>query len=103
MDAKHTPGPWRIEQGINGGISYRGPAGEFVLDTGTDGGFDNEADTNLIAVAPDLLAALDAIVSKSKYGKAMGSEDCWLKIVMPTEEEMDVARAVLAKAKGGAA
>lgn len=67
--AKHTPGPWRLERGkgtrsINGGRIVandgRQVAGlTIVADKPLD---QKEADGRLIASAPDLLAALSALV-----------------------------------------
>jgi hypothetical protein len=65
----HTPGPWHVEHGtpsgrrlvadlVEGGLRlthYR-----IVHDGAQEGG--GEADANLIAAAPDLLAALKALV-----------------------------------------
>jgi hypothetical protein len=50
------------------------------------GGVDNEADARLIAAAPSLLAALEDLLSYAD----------------PNERATDVARAVIAKAKGDA-
>ena len=72
MSAKHTPGPWRIEgytrliggevtgHTISHGVNnYRdGPEGYVCTTNGT-----SEADARLIAAAPDLLEALQYVMS----------------------------------------
>lgn len=50
-DAKHTPGPWRV----NGQKSVRGPNLEYIANANWKNG---EANARLIAAAPDLLEAL---------------------------------------------
>lgn len=71
--SKHTPGPWRLEEVIDGSIKHLCPVGDvdgFSLLTvvNTEGYDDDEyvpfaavyrdADARLIAAAPDLLEAL---------------------------------------------
>ncbi|WP_404927116.1 hypothetical protein [Mesorhizobium sp. ORM16] len=71
-EAKHTPGPWRIDAGYEGLVIIGKPAwkrsGEWCIATLDDllGDHDDEAQANarLIAAAPDMLAALQAIVAK---------------------------------------
>ena len=56
-DAKHTPGPWRTEWGFIGATRRL-----FVAIPGQDGMLvKNEADADLIASAPDLLAERDQL------------------------------------------
>jgi hypothetical protein len=72
-ESKHTPGPWEVESGeavyvldkeygrvctVNW---LRGPFGSFGRRTDAEG----HANARLIAAAPDLLAALRALVAKS--------------------------------------
>jgi len=62
--SKHTPGPWRL---INGLI--RCPEGSCVLDA--DDANMREADAVLVTAAPDLLEALRELVSQ-----VQGYQDC---------------------------
>ena len=63
MSAKHTPGPWKIERGYGTIIKSIGPcvpdeyAGSAWLEV-------SEADARLIAAAPELLKALEAMLSE---------------------------------------
>lgn len=64
MTDKHTPGPWRVVDGYYPCIrEISGPSFKIsIVMSATDISFDEsmrrEADANLIAAAPDLLAAL---------------------------------------------
>ena len=103
----HTPGPWWSDGSAvfigNGDAVWReGHPG--VLFTVDDlGGKDPrsaeqiEADARLIAAAPDLLAACEAIVAEDD--RLLASGDCLTDIC----DHIDRARAAIAKAKGGAA
>jgi len=57
--SKHTPGEWKVEKGEQPGfwdiIHNPGPKGIWICDT------DDEDNANLIASAPDLLKALEAV------------------------------------------
>lgn len=69
MKAKHTPGPWRqtaIPAGFNSPtIMFSGSYGVDLVDcTGTDAA-PNPADVRLMVAAPDLAAALAALVAYS--------------------------------------
>jgi hypothetical protein len=78
----HTPGPWRVcdEQ-----EQILGPEGEIIVwETGT-----NEANNRLIAAAPELLEALEAIATG-----AYDTEGDWRSWVI------ERARAAIAKARG---
>lgn len=72
MTTKHTPGPWRYEAGRDGRPPYviRGTEGGFVVVGMTADR--QEADARLIAAAPELLQALEAIVN-DPYVAALGS------------------------------
>ncbi len=103
--AKHTPGPWVIGTSEGrvlsrwDGIGYweianatvtdfRGDSGEVYFAGGAQ-----EANARLIAAAPDLLEALEAMVAD--WGKLAS-------VVKPLGEESSLrkARAAIAKAKG---
>lgn len=81
MSGQHTPGPWIAEGSeMNATVWVRGPDGKRVCSVKrceTD--FDN---ARLIAAAPDLLAALKALLAESNNMTAAG----------------DMARAAIAKA-----
>jgi hypothetical protein len=105
QQAQFTPGPWaamnRIEQGaptveaylpcINGLSAW-----VVVADCGAPdpseqmfGGMDHEANARLIAAAPELLEALDGLMTLESRGR-----------IMPIGKEWDAARAAIAKATG---
>ena len=70
-DAKHTPGPWAVEEDFNDGEELVGfniisvPSGnEVVSNEGISGNSDEDrANARLIAAAPDLLAALKSSIA----------------------------------------
>jgi len=103
VNAKHTPGPWKVyhpvrRDGVRKGIVSDQGADIVIFgceedDAGVCGGSDYEAEANarLIAAAPDLLAA-------ARLG---------LNFIENTESEMgeklasgDALRAAIAKARG---
>jgi hypothetical protein len=93
MSTQHTPGPWyALAEGITGAeIGYRAiidDDGVTVCNPSPMGA----ANARLIAAAPDLLAALQAIVTGNVYGN-------------PTQWNLCIDRgiAAIAKATGGAA
>lgn len=91
---KHTPGPWRLIVGEYGckriGPDRPGHQRGIVEVCATVGLFDEEQDKAnalLIAAAPELLEALEAILA-----------DRWLVIGEP--EPLEKAHAAIAKARG---
>lgn len=73
MTDKHTPGPWNAEHLWNGIITIKAPTGEVATLTkhntdahspGPHGINEAGANARLIAAAPELLAALNAMVRK---------------------------------------
>ncbi len=69
MSAKHTPGPWKLEgswsledQQLGGWISTAHPSPLFSLEPITGTPESIIADANLIAAAPELLAALKSLL-----------------------------------------
>jgi hypothetical protein len=94
--AMHTPGPWAAvfynrEPELPEGVLYR-PAmvrmGEQLLRISDD--TSGDADARLIAAAPDLLEALQAIVHRAQCSSfSMGSDVC------------AIATAAIARATGG--
>lgn len=88
----HTPGPWHIaksgniqsQHGITVAVPY-GPAGKFV-----DVEPEHQANAHLIASAPELLMALEALAPM--FGRPGVAEDYG--------DEILKAEAAIAKAKG---
>jgi len=83
ISQKHTPGPWHIGKRYPSGAIYDEKGGEIC-------GFSNllhpaeiAANARLIAAAPDLLSALRALVHP-----------------MANDDDVNHARAVIAKAEG---
>jgi hypothetical protein len=80
----HTPGPWRVEVCSNGVLSVQHPAGYVVDDI--DCGSDDPCsvhDAHLIAAAPDMLEALEEVLS-----------------FLENEWARDLVRAAIKKARG---
>lgn len=104
----HTPGPWEHAGGLEPYAAGRPVilcpnreqeraitgSGQRVLAVLNDN-FPHIADARLIAAAPDLLAALQAILSRSQ-GKLYTTDP------LTGETFDDIARAAIAKATGGA-
>ena len=96
-EVKHTPGPWGVNQSADEGAWDIG-TGEWQGDSygglqiATAWGFYGraEADARLIAAAPELLQALEAMV-------ALLDADGW-----SWPQQLADARAAIAKAKGAA-
>lgn len=89
---KHTPGPWT--QGV---LSYRietnhNPDGSHDLITEVASA--NPLDAALIAAAPEMLEALEALVERVSCLNGDAKAACF--------KQMDVAYKAIAKAKGGA-
>ena len=86
MTAKHTPGPWTTGRAINtvdiGKFSFICPFGANSADQVAE----IKANARLISAAPDLLAALEAMIAKIDADK------------LPIS--CSLARAAIAKAKG---
>lgn len=60
--AEHTPGPWSVEHDEDADtISIVNFGGEIAVLHGVSMGENDESDARLIAAAPDLLAALEAV------------------------------------------
>lgn len=99
---KHTPGPW-VWRGKSGSLHRVGTPpyayGELVLNPtwDYDAGVEvdiSEADACLITAAPDMLAALQAMLGT--YGPPLASID------YPTNHPITLSREAIAKATGGA-
>jgi hypothetical protein len=86
MTEQHTPGPWAYNEYTR---TIRGPHNHWLATMDSwDGAIDHAANARLIAAAPDLLAALQAVA------------DYWAGGDVP--EVLDTQmRAAIAKATGG--
>ena len=88
--SKHTPGPWAYDRNQE---TLTGADGAHVMTLGDcwpQGGNPNEWDAALIAAAPDLLEALEGMMSC--FDDGVGEH--W------SAKELDAARAAIARAKG---
>jgi len=99
---QHTPSPWATSKGAYGAL-HVGPAtlshpgreaAQYAAERGRDLLAQREADAALIAAAPDMLAALQDIMAES-------SRDDDDHDVIATIQ--GICRAIITKAKGGAA
>ena len=79
MTSAYTPGPWHYETGDDGAVIYT----RFTIAKIPIDGSDWQSNAHLIAAAPDLLAALERLAHP-----------------MADDEDLDYARAIIAKAKG---
>lgn len=94
MSAKHTPGPWALTgwtAGDDFGWSIRIADAPYRLEVSAWCA-ESEADARLIAAAPDLLEALEAVLAVPEARKALVN---W------GTDELLAARAAVAKARGG--
>ena len=94
--SKHTPGPWNIgAPPPNGEQTIGTQQGLMVAVATTGAGVPTEVNANLIAAAPELLEALEALTLIMN----LNDDDVW------TDESWQVAlnkaRAAIAKATGG--
>lgn len=87
MNAKHTPGPWIWSAGLS---IWRESDSQIVSSVACDSVFnpteEEVSNARLISAAPDLLAALEAMIAKIDADK------------LPIS--CSLARAAIAKAKG---
>jgi len=88
---KHTPGPWRVEEYGNGGAVVIGEARarEVIAVSLT------ERNANLIAAAPDLLAACEAFV-EAEHAAILDGQRAFSMYI----DAIDAAKAAIAKARG---
>lgn len=89
----HTPSPWHLDPSEMDHViddDYHVVGGGSAEDAFQFAGFMRTEDARLIAAAPDLLEALDALMSLESRGR-----------LMPVGKEWDAARAAIAKAVGG--
>lgn len=88
---QHTPGPWSYTSRgdiVGGGATLAtvGAASAYISKA------EDLANTHLIAAAPELLAALEAILAPFNYGDKIELHN--------TDDQYHAARAAIAKAKG---
>ena len=98
MKTKHTPGPWRMVHGVEDTLPAV-LAGRLYVATevfSTSGHKGNaEANANLIAAAPELLSALEALTTSIHlHGGTIG--ETWYSL---DEDALTAARAAIARAK----
>lgn len=87
--SKHTPGPWDLDEGDLSTVyelETSDPLAEVFSDKSAE---ENVANARLIAAAPELLEALEALLAASE--KHIFSTEC--------KRERDAARAAIAKAQ----
>lgn len=75
----HTPGPWTTEPDVDwpqDDLAIVAPCGQRQIAILTGNTEDTKADASLIAAAPDLLAALRAIVRQSNQGVVLERDAC---------------------------
>jgi len=94
---QHTPGPWRVDNKAFGGsevgaelVIYSSRGIVAMACTIHEGLVNAEANARLIAAAPDLLAALEALYDQEDWN----NED------VPANSPIGMAAAAIAKAKG---
>lgn len=89
MTTKHTPGPWSVDQ--DGVYAANGEQLGVVFSVKSSPNWWSEgvANTNLIASAPELLEALEALVNSVEF-----------RIDDPRSKLRDAAKLAITKAKG---
>ncbi len=97
MEGKHTPGPWYYQEESDAYTHIvRGPGGYFIHQGPQFTSGESKANARLIAAAPDLLEAVEAVVENS-CGRC---EDGICNYTQNPCEPIAKARAAIAKAKG---
>ena len=94
----HTPGPWVAGDDEGSDYYLVGPhdGNGIVYQSAVE--LHIEADTRLIAAAPEMLAALQAVLAEIEGPDRPHSTDSWLPAHLAHQ-----VRAAIAKAEGGAA
>lgn len=102
----HTPGPWEVHTNIGrksemGVIADAAPFVICVISNAKQWPIEADANARLIAAAPELLAACEALErwSRDRDGGAYLEGLKWTKDI---QDAVCDARAAIAKAKGGA-
>ena len=107
MNTRHTPGPWKIEQGTNGDAvithsdtELRSHVARIYAATLCPEHGTVEDNARLIAAAPDLLEALQAIAGKGIAGLPERFDDLTTVNVPVLVKAIWDARAAITKATG---
>lgn len=91
---EHTPGPWKVQQ-MKYGFAITDQEGYEISPTR------NISDARLIAAAPELLAALEAVIEWYDMEADHSIEPDFYKRMASCQVSEDMAREAIAKAKGG--
>jgi hypothetical protein len=102
-NATPTPGPWTLEESTPGDGHHfiRGADGSYVVypDDGWNSDYRDYAtrlaNARLIAAAPEMLAALKALVGEVELKNNLSDEGAWSGC-----DQMERARAAIANAEG---
>jgi hypothetical protein len=97
----HTPGPWLAGSSITAARPDRAPGSYDRITIAQR--VNRPADAWLIGAAPDLLAALEKIVSIMDDRTAAGTNVDGRWMGLPDWSDVEAARAAIASAKGGVA
>lgn len=95
-ETKHTPMPWKLDHGF-----LSGPDGSILIYyTAADNGlhFTNPCDISLIEAAPELLAALEALIENDMIPKTSVNDGGACKYSSQVKVA-DQCRAAIAKAR----
>ena len=92
----HTPGPWVVTAATGGWSCVRANNHSGPIICGP-GGLNNEANWDLIAAAPDLLAALEGLVGICESNSML--EVVFESLATPMER-LSAAKSAIAKARG---
>lgn len=101
MSGKHTPGPW-LHRGKSESVhasSETHPYGEYLF-AFKDECAPNDADLALILAAPDLLTALEDLVSKGEAFRNTVVETRGVRGMDEHDAALTAARAAIARAGG---
>ena len=93
----HTPGPWRVRKDEPGKwlLKQEGNGGLYLFDLRECPGIAaTDANARLIAAAPDLLAALRALITEWDRPREIPADPDWCDAIVGQ------ARAAIAKAEG---
>jgi hypothetical protein len=96
MKMQHTPGPWVASPAIRSGFTIDAKCDPWMIVTTSDeegryGSIETEANARLIAAAPDLLEALQALANMAESFPSELHKD---------HPDVIAARAAIAKATG---